>query len=233
MKSEKKSEKTTKRKKPTRPASQAHLPIAEIKENTVVMRDGTLRAVLMVGSINFALKSEDEQNALISSYVGFLNSIDFPLQIVSQSRKLQMKPYLEQLFQLEKKQANELLRIQIADYRAFVQELVEIGQIMTKRFYVVVPYDPLSNKKKSCWARFQEVLKPALTVRLKDERFRERRADLDSRLRQVSGGLEGMGLNVVELDTQALIELFYATYNPDIAFAEQLGKIGELRIEET
>ena len=233
MKSEKKSEKTTKRKKPTRPASQAHLPIAEIKENTVVMRDGTLRAVLMVGSINFALKSEDEQNALISSYVGFLNSIDFPLQIVSQSRKLQMKPYLEQLFQLEKQQANELLRIQIADYRAFVQELVEIGQIMTKRFYVVVPYDPLSNKKKSFWARFQEVLKPALTVRLKDERFRERRADLDSRLRQVSGGLEGMGLNVVELDTQALIELFYATYNPDIAFAEQLGKIGELRIEET
>ena len=76
------------------------------------------------------------------------------------------------------------------------------------------------------------MLKPALTVRLKDERFRERRADLDSRLRQVSGGLEGMGLNVVELDTQALIELFYATYNPDIAFAEQLGKVGELRIEE-
>jgi len=233
MKSEKKSEKTTKRKKPSRPASQAHLPIAEIKENTIIMRDGTLRAVLMVGSINFALKSEDEQNALISSYVGFLNSIDFPLQIVSQSRKLQMKPYLEQLRQLEKQQANELLRIQIADYRAFVQELVEIGQIMTKRFYVVVPYDPLSNKRKSFWARFQEVLKPALTVRLKDERFRERRADLDSRLRQVSGGLEGMGLNVVELDTQALIELFYATYNPDIAFAEQLGKIGELRIEET
>src|SRR3989338_4566094 len=233
MKSEKKSEKTTKRKKPSRPASQAHLPIAEIKENTVLLKDGTLRAVLMVGSINFALKSEDEQNALISSYVGFLNSIDFPLQIVSQSRKLQMKPYLEQLRQLEKQQANELLRIQIADYRAFVQELVEIGQIMTKRFYVVVPYDPLSNKKKSFWARFQEVLKPALTVRLKDERFRERRADLDSRLRQVSGGLEGMGLNVVELDTQALIELFYATYNPDIAFAEQLGKIGELRIEET
>ena len=232
MKSEKKSEKTTKRKKPSRPASQAHLPIAEIKENTIIMRDGTLRAVLMVGSINFALKSEDEQNALISSYVGFLNSIDFPLQIVSQSRKLQMKPYLEQLRQLEKQQANELLRIQIADYRAFVQELVEIGQIMTKRFYVVVPYDPLSNKKKSFWARFQEVLKPALTVRLKDERFRERRADLDSRLRQVSGGLEGMGLNVVELDTQALIELFYATYNPDIAFAEQLGKVGELRIEE-
>lgn len=224
--------KMKKKKKASRPASQAHLPIAEIKGNTVIMRDGTLRSVLMVGSINFALKSEDEQNALISSYVGFLNSIDFPLQIVAQSRRLQMKPYLEQLFQLEKQQANELLRIQIADYRAFVQELVDIGQIMTKRFYVIVPYDPLSNKKKSFWSRFQEVLKPALTVRLKDERFRERRADLDSRLRQVQGGLEGMGLNVVQLDTQALIELFYTTYNPDIAFAEQLGKVGELRVEE-
>ncbi|MBP9695169.1 MAG: hypothetical protein KBD73_02055 [Candidatus Magasanikbacteria bacterium] len=208
------------------------MPIAEVKDNTVILKDGTLRSVLLVSSINFALKSEDEQNAIISSYVGFLNSIDFPVQIVIQSRRLQIQPYLDKLAKIEREQTNELLQVQIADYRSFVQELVDIGQIVTKRFYVVVPYDPLSNKKKSFWKRFKEVIRPALSVRLKEERFEERRKDLTSRVRQVVGGLESMGLSVVELDTQALIELYYSTYNPDIAFSEQLQPLDKIRVEE-
>jgi hypothetical protein len=214
------------------PATQTYLPIAEIKDGTVVLKDGTLRCVLLVSSINFALKSEDEQNALISSYVGFLNSLDFPIQIVMQSRKLQIQPYLDNLTKIEKELPNELLKIQIADYRAFVAELVEIGQIMTKRFYVVVPYDPLSNKKKGFVARFKEVMKPALTIRVKEERFRDRKRDLDSRVRQVNGGLESMGLQVAELDTQSLIELYYTSYNPDIAFAQELQNIEDIRIDD-
>jgi|SRR3989338_4891852 len=214
------------------PATQTYLPIAEIKDGTVLLKDGTLRAVLLVSSINFALKSEDEQNALISSYVGFLNSLDFPIQIVMQSRKLQIQPYLDNLYKIEKELSNELLKIQIADYRAFVAELVEIGQIMTKRFYVVVPYDPLSNKKKGFVARFKEVMKPALTIRVKEERFRDRKKDLDTRVRQVNGGLESMGLQVAELDTQSLIELYYTSYNPDIAFSQELQNIEELRIDD-
>ncbi len=214
------------------PATQTYLPIAEIKDGTVLLKDGTLRAVLLVSSINFALKSEDEQNALISSYVGFLNSLDFPIQIVMQSRKLQIQPYLDNLYKIEKELPNELLKIQIADYRAFVAELVEIGQIMTKRFYVVVPYDPLSNKKKGFVSRFKEVIKPALTIRVKEERFRERKKDLDTRVRQVNGGLESMGLQVAELDTQSLIELYYTSYNPDIAFSQELQNIEELRVDD-
>ena len=223
----------TKKKKSHHPATQAYLPIAEIKDGVVVLKDGTLRSVLLVSSINFALKSEDEQNAIVSGYVGFLNSIDFPLQIVAQSRRLQIKPYLDNLQQIEKTQSNELLRVQIADYRAFVSELVEIGQIMTKKFYVVVPFDPLSNKKKSFWSRFKEVMKPASTIRLKDKRFQERKEDLELRVRQVLNGLSSMGLNVVPLDTQALIELYYATYNPDISFAEQMPDVNKLRVEES
>lgn len=222
-----------KKKKSGKPSTQTHLPIAEIKDGVVILKDGTLRAVLMTSSINFALKSEDEQNALISSYVSFLNSLDFPLQIVIQSRKLQIKPYVEKLIQLEKEQPNELLRIQTADYRSFIQELIQMGQIMTKRFYVVVPYDPLSNNRKSFWARFKEVLKPALSVRLKDERFKQRVEDLNMRLRQVFSGLQGMGLEVIQLDTQAVIELFYSSYNPDISFAEQLQPIEQLQIERS
>lgn len=219
-------------KKNTRPSTQTHLPIAEIKDGVVVLKDGTLRAVLMVSSINFALKSDDEQNAIISAYVGFLNSIDFPLQIVVQSRRLQMKPYIEQLRTLEREQTNQLLQVQIADYRAFIQELVEIGQIMTKRFYVIVPYDPISNKKKSFWSSFKEVFKPAITIRMKEDRFLQRKRDLDLRVRQVVGGLQSVGLQLAQLDTQSLIELYYATYNPSLAFTEGLGKIDDIRVEE-
>jgi hypothetical protein len=229
----KKSSTTKSRKKKSggKPSTQAHLPIAEIKDGVLVLKDGTIRSVLMVSSVNFALKSEDEQNAVISAYVGFLNSIDFPLQVVVQSRRLQIKPYLEMLMKAEREQENDLLRTQTADYRAFVEELVDIGQIMTKRFYVIVPYDPLSNKKKSFWSRVKEVVKPALTVRLKEERFDQRKNDLMLRVRQVMGGLQSIGLQVVQLDTQAVIELYYTTYNPSTAFTEELTKMGDLQVE--
>ncbi|MFA4831711.1 MAG: hypothetical protein WC618_06150 [Patescibacteria group bacterium] len=224
MKSEK-----TRKKKQKMPSSQQYLPIQEIKDGVVILKDGTLRAVLMSSSINFTLKSEDEQIAIISSYVSFLNALDHPLQIIIQSRKLQIKPYIERLIKSEQEQTNELLRVQIADYRAFVQELVDVGQIMTKNFYIVVPYDPISNKKKSFFARTKELLKPALTVRLKEERFEKRRADLDLRVRNVISGLQGIGLAVAQLDTQALIELYYSAYNPETAFSEELGKIEEIQ----
>lgn len=219
------------KKKRKMPPTQAYLPISEIKDGVVILKDGTLRAVLLVSSINFALKSEDEQNALISSYVGFLNSLEFPLQIVAQSRKLQVQPYLDKLVTIERTLTNELLKVQIADYRAFVKELVDIGQIMTKRFYVVVPYDPLSNKKKGFFSRFKEIFKPATAIRIKEERFQERKYDLDSRVRQVASGLEGMGLQAIQMNTQALIELYYTTYNPEIAFTEQLQPIEQLQVE--
>ena len=221
-----------KKKKGGKPATQMHVPIAEIRDGVVILKDGTLRAVLMVSSINFALKSEDEQNALISAYVGFLNSIDFPIQIVVQSRKLQIGPYLEKLGEIERAQTNELLKVQIADYRAFVTELIEIGQIMTKRYYVVVPYDPLTNKRKNFWSRIKEVSTPVLALKLKDEQFARRKEDLEVRIRHVMGGLESMGVSVALLDTQALIELYYATYNPDVAASQPLAGLDKIQVEQ-
>ena len=220
-----------KKKKMTVPSAQQHLPFSEIKFDTALMKDGTLRAILMVSSINFALKNEDEQNAIVSSYVSFLNGIDFPLQIVIQSRQLYIKPYLEKLLKLEREQANELLRVQIADYRSFVSELVSLGKIMSKQFFVVIPYDPLSNKKRTFWSRMKEVINPAITVKLKDERFQRRKHDLDVRVRQIESGLASMNLEVVRLDTQSLIELFYSTYNPDIAFSEHLAPVNQIQVE--
>ena len=210
-----------------------HIPIAAVKDGVLVLKDGTLRSVLLVSSINFSLKSEDEQNAIISSYVSFLNSLDFPLQIVVQSRKLQIQPYLSRLIEAEHTQTNELLRVQTADYRAFVEELVEIGQIMTKKFYAVIPYDPLSNKKKGWFTRVKEVMRPAKSIILKEERFIKRKEDIAMRVREVMTGLEGIGLSVAELDTQALIELYYNTYNPEVALSESLDKIDKIQIDNT
>ena len=211
--------------------TQNHLLISEIKQDTVILKDGTLRAVMMVSSINFALKNDDEQTAIISAYVSFLNSLSHPLQVVVQSRQLQIKPYIDRLIEQEKNQTNELLKIQTADYRSFVSELVKLGEIMNKQFYVVVPYDPLSNKSKSFWSRTKEVLNPTRAINLKGERFTSRKSELDSRVRLVEAGLTSIGLTVVKLNTQSLIELYYSTYNTDIALTQELAPIEELRVE--
>jgi hypothetical protein len=225
--------KTAVKKRQAVPSTQQHILIAEIKNDTVIMRDGTLRAVLLVSSINFALKNDDEQTAIVSSYVSFLNTLEHPIQIVMQSRKLYIKPYLDKLLQREREQTNELLRTMIADYRSYITELTSLGEIMNKQFYVVVPYDPLSNKGKSFWTRFSEVLNPARGVKLKGERFLKRKEELDARLRQIESGLSSMGLTLARLDTQALIELYYSTYNPDVALSEHLPAVNEIRVEET
>jgi hypothetical protein len=138
---------------------------------------------------------------------------------------------MDRLLAEEKKQENELLRTQISDYRAFVKELVTLGEIMSKQFYVVVPYDPRSNKSKGFFARFGEVINPTAAVKVKGEKFTKRKYDLDQRIRQIESGLSSMGLTIVRLDTQSLIELFFSTYNTDIALSQELGDVDDLRVE--
>jgi type IV secretory pathway VirB4 component len=208
------------------------LDVAEIREDCVVLKDGTMRAVLLISSINFALKSEDEQNAIIAAYVSFLNAIEFPLQIVIQSRKLNIDAYMERLRKAEKEQANDLLRIQIADYREYVKELVEMGDIMSKRFYITVPYDPLSDKRKGFWSRLHEVLRPGAAIKLSAERFKKRRKDLFARVEHVQMLLSGIGLTSAILDTQSLIELYYNLYNPELAETEKVVDMNKLRVGE-
>lgn len=211
-------------------STQQYLDIAEIKENTVIMRDSTMRAVIMVSSINFSLKSEDEQNAIISAYVSFLNNIDFPLQIVIQSRELDIDNYLESLKQKEREQTNELLKLQTSEYILYIKELVAISRIMNKRFYIVVPYNPNTDKQKSFLNRFFDILKPATLIMVKEERFRRRRVELTHRVDSIISGLNSIGLNAAELDTQSLIELYYNSYNPSTSLNEKLVNTNDLRI---
>lgn len=213
------------------PSTQRFLDIAEIKDNTVVLKDGTLRAVLLVSSINFSLKSEDEQNATIAAYVSFLNSIDFPLELVLQSRRLNIDGYLGMLREQKKQQTNELLRAQIVDYWEFIKELVELSDIMSKRFYVVVPYAPGKFETQNFFSRLTSLFSPAGVIRLKQEKFTHYKEALDKRVEHVMAGLANMSLNSVRLDTQSLVELYYTTYNPESAQTEKMAEVGSLRVK--
>lgn len=215
------------------PSTQVYLDIAQIRDDTLVLKNGGLRAVVLVSSINFALKSDEEQKATISSYVSFLNTLEYPIQIVIQSRPLSIEPYLKELADLEKEQTNELLRMQTKDYRNFVKELVSLAEIMTKRFYLVVPFDAVAAamRPRGFLARVATVLNPAKIVRIQEEEFAHAKKELADRVGALTAGLSGIGLRSIELSTQHLIELFYATYNPDLASVEALPDIAEMRVE--
>ena len=213
-------------------STQSYLDIAEFREDTIIMRDGTLRAVLLVASINFAFKSEDEQNAIVVAYAGFLNNIDFPLQIVIQSRELNIDNYINFLRQKEKEQTNELLKLQTTEYLHYITELISLGKIMNKRFYVVVSYNPLSNKQKGIFSRIISSLRPASLIKIKGERFLKRKAELNRRVENIISGLASVGVNSMLLDTQGLIELFYNTYNPETSVNQKLVDVNQLKTAE-
>jgi len=216
-----------------KPAStQKYLPIAGIRNDCLILKDGTLRAVILCSSINFALKSETEQKSIIAGYIRFLNSLEWPIQIVIQSRKLNIDPYLEKLSQIEKEQTNELLKIQTKEYINFVKELVQLGEIMTKKFFIVVPYNPLGDVKRSFFERFFEIFKAPSLIKIKREKFERYRAELFKRVEFIISGLANIGINAVPLDTQSLIELFYHIYNPAESVFQKIEKVEKLQLEQ-
>jgi len=215
------------------PSTQKHLLVSEIRDDTIIMKDGSMRAVLLVSSINFALKSEDEQNAIVSAYVSFLNSLDAPLQILIQSRQLDLEQYLNYLKEAESKQTNDLLKMQMAEYRQYITELVAMGNIMTKRFFVIVPYEQFRAKARGFFQRVGDVISPTSVVGLNQKQFAQRHKDLYTIVEKILSGLASMSLRAEALDTQSLIELFYNTYNPAVSPREKLEDVNKLMMETT
>lgn len=196
-------------------ATQDFLPLESIRDGVIVLKHGRgLRAVLMVSSLNFALKSEDEQDALVYQYQNFMNSLDFPIQFVVQSRRLNIAPYLDFLAGRQKEEPNELIKVQIAEYIEFVRTFVELSQIVSKTFYAVVPFMPsIAQQQRGILRRLWPF---AATKRdaASNDLFTEYKTQLLQRVDAVSLGLRRMGLRVVPLSTEELIELFYGLYNP-------------------
>jgi type IV secretory pathway VirB4 component len=202
-------------------STQDFMPIKEIRDGVVVLKDGSMRMILMVSSLNFALKSADEQTAIVMQYQDFLNSLDFPVQFFIESRKLDIGPYISMLEDAEKEQTNELLKIQTREYMEFVKNFVKMSNTVSKSFYVVVPYNPggigaavaqtgplaeifgslgLGGKKTGAGK--------------KDIRFEEARVQLQQRAAVVETGLMRTGVRAIPLNTEELIELYYKLFNP-------------------
>lgn len=231
-----KSKDTVRQKKGSPAAStQLYLNIAEIKDNVVVLKNGGLRAVLQTSSVNFNLKSEEEQNSIIISYQSFLNSLDFPIQIVVQSRKLDIDKYLENVRQIAAKHENPLLKQQTLEYAEYVQKLIEYADIMEKNFYVVVPFNAYRTEKISMFSKFMQRIsaKDSIdNIKRRHREFEELNKHLTERVNAVKTGLEGCNLRVAQLTTPQLVELFYRIYNPETAHNEKIEDVTKIDLEE-
>lgn len=216
-----------------KPAQQL-VRIAEIRDGIAILNDGTMRATLMASSVNFALKSQDEQEAIIYAYQEFINSLDFPLQITISSRKMDITPYLEQVKVLRDKQTNDLLRLQMNEYINFIAELVKGSNIMSKTFLITIPFSVQQSTKEGAFGKFSKGVKGAAGKHtLSDQEFEHNRAQLMQRVNQVAIGLQSFGLRLALLQTQELLELYYTSYNPLTSRNQRLRSAAALKVEET
>lgn len=213
--------------------TQKYLDVAEVKEDTIVLKSGAMRAVLAVSAINFDLKSTEEQQAIINQYQNFLNSVDFPLQILISSRKLNMQNYLDFLTVKEKGQSNELLRMQISEYKSFIDQLVSVSNIMEKNFYIIVPFSPIENKESGFLSNISSLINPQKNILQHRENFETYRSQLLQRVDQVIAALSGIGLRIVVLKTEDLIELLFNSYNPEIFNSVELKNVSDLELTKS
>ena len=195
-------------------ATQEFVPIKDVRDGVVTLKDGGMRAVVLASSLNFSLKSDDERNAIVLQFQDFLNSLDFPIQISVESRRLDIRPYVALLEDRYKEQMNDLMKIQTREYIDFIKKFTETTNIMTKSFFVVVPYDPaLLNVKGGIGGSFFFFFNEEVAEQ-KQASFEENRTQLEQRVGVVEQGLVRCGIRVVRLGTEEVIELFYKTFNP-------------------
>jgi type IV secretory pathway VirB4 component len=216
-------------------STQRYLQFAGVRDDTLILKDGSLRAVFEVSSINFNLKSEQEQNSIIGSYQKFLNALTFETQILVRSRKLDIDHYIESLKHKMKNIENILLKNQMDEYIQYIQKLVEYSDIMEKRFFVVVPVTPPRAQKKTFLSQFLSYIKPddtVLNIITRRKEFRNLKKELDSRANVVQTALGNCGLSIKRLSTKEIIELFYQVYNPQLARNQKLASLEELAVSE-
>lgn len=195
--------------------AQQFIPVKEVRDGIVVLKDGTMCAVLLVSSINLSLKAYDEQRAVLLQFQNFLNTLDFPIQIVIQSRRYDIRPYVLTLENRLKEQTEQLLQVQTREYIEFIQSFSDQVNIMRKSFFVTIPYTPpILNQGGTVSKLFSFLKKDTPSGVTPVTNFEEERVQLEERTGVVQQGLTRLGLRVVQLGTQEAIELLYKTFNP-------------------
>lgn len=193
------------------PSTQDFVPIKDIRDNVVLLKDGRIGMILLASSINFALKSQDEQRAILGQFQTFLNTLDFSIQFYIQSRRLDIEPYLDQLRVREPDQDNDLMRIQLREYIEFIRTFTTEVDVMSKNFFIVIPYNPvITNIGNNLNAFFGK--QPTKAV--DDMKFEEQRLQLEQRAALVEQGLNRIGVRTIALENEALVELYYHIFNP-------------------
>ncbi|MEN9921510.1 MAG: hypothetical protein RLZZ517_488 [Candidatus Parcubacteria bacterium] len=194
--------------------TQSFVPIQEVRDGIIILKDGSMRAILMTSSVNFALKSEDEQKSIIYQFQNFLNSLNFDMQIFVQSRNLDIRPYISLLQDRLKVQTDDLMKIQIREYIQFVKSFTEQANIMTKRFFIVVPYTPLNANVTRVKSGFFGSKKQAEQTKANADAFAESRTQIAQRIDVILSGVARTGVRAVQLGTEEVIEVFYQLFNP-------------------
>jgi type IV secretory pathway VirB4 component len=213
-------------------STQNSLLISEIKDGVVVMRDGSLRGVILGSAVNFDLMSQGEQEAVEYAYQGFLNSLHFPIQISIKSLRMDIHGYLEKLEALRSQQSNDLLGALMDDYIANIKALVEEVHIMDKQFYVVVPYFPPlmeHSKKPSLIEGIRSAFETTPVISVSEEDFKKYKEELSQRMALVASGMTQMGVRAISLGTQELVDLYYSWYNPEVATNQKLIDTGQIQ----
>jgi len=216
-------------------STQNTLLIAEIRDGVVIMNDGSFRAVVMVKSINFDLMSPQEQEAVEFSYQGFLNSLYFPIQIFIRTQRIDLEPYITRLDKIRTEHDNMLLAMLMEDYINYIDALSRQTNIMDKRFYIVIPFFPITDVQKALTQskNFLSGLKTIFIpkeqrVTINEPDLTKAKDELRNRIQSVLSGLRQCNVQGLPLDTQELIELYYDTYNPDTATRQQLRNFDDL-----
>lgn len=193
-------------------ATQDFVPVKEIRDGIVVLNNGELRSIILVQPVNLSLKTDDEQRAVFAQFMGFLNSLDFSAQIVVQSRRLDITPYLLMLENKYQNQAEPLLKIQTKQYIEFIKDFTDQNSIMTKNFFVVVPYgssDTLIENSGVFKSLFGKKSQSA-----EQKSFEESRTQIEQRIGLVQGGLMACGLSSKVLNTEQVTDVLYKVFNP-------------------
>ena len=195
-------------------STQQFVPVKEIQNGTIILKDGGYRGVLICSSINFGLKSADEQHAVTVGFQNLLNTLDFSIQIVINSRRMDLRPYLALLDGKAAEQKTELMKIQLREYIEFVRSFADQANIMTKSFYIVVPYSSHTTVSAASTLSFLKHDNPSKKTAAAQTSFEQDRAQLEQRMALVVEALSGTGVRAVPLGTEEIIELLYRSFNP-------------------
>ncbi|MBP7927873.1 hypothetical protein KAZ57_01865 [Patescibacteria group bacterium] len=207
-------------------STQEHLDILDVKDDLVILKNGTICAVLQTTAVNFDLLSEIEQDAIIAAFSMLLNSITFPIQIVLRSKKLDISKYIEKVYKVEQKLEDPLLKYQAEAYRKFVQETIKTNEVLDKKFYVVIPSGSVTEIKLGAgpfdfFVKLAGLHNKRVLVDI-DRAIKEAETKLFPKVDHMMKEFNRIGVRSRQLSTQELVELYFDIYNPSSIHGQRI-----------